>query len=154
MVQSATTRSGSFIERRVLSKLPRRIKRMIYVSSIFGLIHDAKDPDMELVRKLNELIHLSRSEKTCELPIHIRKTIWKNLDVRNVSISNDKAIPLNTVIQSDLSIENCDAIGKTLAAAAPQWLNYGSIATMATDVIVLIKQLKKLHGQTRVAAPA
>lgn len=143
---------GGFLARFVLMRLPSRFKRMIYVSSIFGLIENSKDPDMELMTKLNEVLQLAKSgPKSCELPIHIRMTIWKNLDVQHMDIGEDKSIALNEVIQRALSIENCSKIGEQLAKSAPAWLQYGSVAAMAHDVVVLIKQLKKFHGQPRFA---
>lgn len=141
---SNTVCKESFISRHVFMRLPRHYKRMIYVSSIFGLILNGEDPDLKLIRKLNEIIHLARDAKTCELPIHIRRVIWKNLDSNNLSIGNGESIAITDIISSQLNSENCNSISEQIARSAPKWLNYGSTTVMSNDIIALIKHLKYL----------
>lgn len=138
-----------WIAKYALVRLPRRFKRMIYMSSLFGLMYENQPTDTEIVRKLNELIDLARDSKTCDFPIHIRKAIWKKLDVTHLSIGNNELISLDEVIRKSLSTENCLAIGEQIAKHVPAWLRYGSIAVMANDVIILIKHLRNLHNSMR-----
>lgn len=135
---------NSFAANVVLKRLPRNFKRMIYISSVVGLIFNRDDPDMVLIEKLNEIIHLARDVKTCQLPMHIRSAIWKNLDTSNVQVGQGKRITIGEILEKPLDSDRCSYIGEQIASSSPKWLTYGSKAIMANDIVVLIKHLQKL----------
>lgn len=151
---SIFVRDNSFIARHGLKKLPRNFKRMVYVSSIFGLLMDNDHPDRRLIQKLNEIIELARDTKACEFPIYIRNAIWENLDKGSFTINDKQSIALTEILRSDLTTDACNAIGLQLASKVPSWLSYGSPAIMANDVIQLIKQLRNIIKTAPSMAPA
>ena len=149
---SIFVRDGSFVARHGLRRLPRNFKRMVYVSSILGLLMDNDRPDRRLIQKLNEIIELARDTKACEFPIYIRSAIWENLD-KSLKIDDQQTIAFTEVLRSDLTTDVCKAIGVQLASKVPAWLSYGSTAIMANDVILLIKQLRHLLRVSPQATP-
>lgn len=138
-----------WVSQKWLAHLPRRFKRMIYISSLFGLILNTENPDRELLNKLNDLISLAKNSRTCEVPILLRKAIWKDLGQHNLNIDAGESIALQDVASRSLTTDNCLAIGTHIAKLVPAWLCYGSVAIMANDVIMLIKQLRNLQGNPK-----
>lgn len=128
----------------VLKRLPRNFKRMIYISSVVGLIFNRDDPDMAIIEKLNEIIHLARDVKTCQFPMHIRSAIWKKLDSASLDMGQGNKISIGEILSQPLDADRCAMLGQQFASNSPNWLNYGSKAIMANDIVILIKHLQRL----------
>jgi hypothetical protein len=133
------------------NKLPRKVKRLIYVSSILGLMQQVRDPDMTLVTKLNETFKLAEYPDAFAFPMYIKSVIWKDALFDQVCIHTDRNVAIGELINEDLNNRDCTAIGEYFAQQAPAWLKYGSLEVMVNDIVVLIKQLKQFKEQSRTA---
>jgi hypothetical protein len=127
------------------NRLPRKFKRLIYVSSILGLIQQMQDPDMELVTKLNETFKLAEYPDAFAFPMYIKSVIWKDALFDHVSIHSDRNVAIGDLIKEDLNSRDCAAIGEYFATHSPSWLKYGAIDFMVNDVVLLIQQLKHFN---------
>ena len=139
--------SGNFVTRFLIRlaevKLSRRLKRLIYISSILGVIKQIKDPDMQLITKLNDIFRVARYPDAYIFPMYIKSMIWKSAATRSI-IVNDKVVPVSGLKCHGLSNEEREDIGVYFAANAPEWLRYGSNAVMVSDVSLLLKQIDLL----------
>lgn len=134
-------------------RLPRRFKRLIYVSSILGLIQQMKDPDMALVIKLNTMFKLANNPDALAFPMYIKSVIWKDVMLEAVCISTtDEQVPITALLDQELNSKDCTAIGEYFARQAPAWLKYGAIDTMVNDIVLLVKQLKQFNTNSKFAA--
>lgn len=146
---TADSRRGFFgrqIANAMAKRLPRRFKRLIYISSIMGLLQQVKDPDMQVVGKLNEVFKIAKYPDAFIFPMYIKSLIWKDISQMAVQIDQENSLDISTVITCDLSTRECTAIGEHFARRAPSWLKYGSIELMIEDVIKLVRQLKRFHA--------
>lgn len=132
-----------FLARLAEVKLSRRLKRLIYISSIFGVIKQIKDPDMTLITKLNEIFKVARYPDAFIFPMYIKSMIWKSAATRSVIINN-KEVPVAGLKCRGLNNEEREEIGVYFAANAPEWLRYGSNTVMVSDVSLLLKQIDLL----------
>ncbi len=134
------------------NNLPRRFKRLIYVSSILGLMQQARDPDMTLVTKLNDTLKLAQYPDAFAFPMYVKSVIWRDAIFDTVCLRADQRIAIGDLIKQDLTGKDCTAIGEYFASQSPSWLKYGSLEFMVNDVVSLIKQLKTFNGQAATAA--
>lgn len=105
------------------TKLTERSKRMIVLASLFAKTYsgDNKKIDIEIARKLNELLHLSNADGGIMLPIQLSRFIWKD----GVS-----TIELNG---ADLDIKIREA-AQQITSQVPQWLRYCDTDGMCHDI--------------------
>ena len=134
------------------NNLPRRFKRLIYVSSILGLIQQMQDPDMILITKLNNVFKIAHHPDAFAFPMYIKSVIWKNTMFDVVHIGNDKEVAVCDLVNHELSNRECAAIGEYFANNAPSWLKYGAIDTMVNDIVMLVKQLKQFNAKANMLA--
>lgn len=139
--------SGNFITNWLTkiaeAKLPRRFKRLIYISSILGIIKQINDPDMALIAKLNEVFRIAKYPDAFIFPMYIKSMIWKSAAVRSVTLT-DRVVPVAGLKCRGLKNEEREEIGVYFAANAPEWLRYGTNAVMISDVSLLLKQIDLL----------
>lgn len=133
-------------------RLPRKYKRMIYISSILGLLEQVREPDMELVKKLNDIIKIAHHVEAIQGPIYIKNLIWKTFSSRTLMLSESKTIAVCDITKSELTQKECEVIGNYFANNAPKWLRYGSLGMMINDVTLLIQNLKRFSGGQDLAA--
>lgn len=127
-------------------RLPRKYKRMIYISSILGLLQQVREPDMELVKKLNDIIKIAHHVEVIQGPIYIKNLIWRTFSKRTLALSETKTIAVCDIAKSELTQRECEVIGNFFANSAPEWMRYGSLGMMINDVTLLIQNLKRFSG--------
>ena len=71
--------SGRFLFTLTKPPIPRRILRLIFISSIMGIINEIKDPDQAIVKKLNKLLKIGY-DQAWALPMHVKSLIWNHLE--------------------------------------------------------------------------
>ena len=123
--------------------LPRRIKRLIYLSSILGVIeHVQQDPDLELIEKLNNVLKLAENANSYRLPIYVKSLIWKNMEQERGVLLNEQYIPVSDIKISDrMSYLDKTKLAEFFSFRTPEWLKYGSEQLMENDVVNLIDNL-------------
>lgn len=126
----------------VASKLGARYKRMIFMSSIYGLIQQVKDPDLALVQKLNDVLKLSHYPEAFQLPIKVKSLIWTDCKEGYIDTGMDM-ISFSEIKGKELPVEKCRFVARYFSNRAPNWLRYATPETMEDDVIRLIQQMKR-----------
>ena len=58
--------------------LPRRIKRMIFLSTIAQIVM-RNNPNIRLTNTINKILKLAHDPRSLEFPMTIRHMVWKNL---------------------------------------------------------------------------
>lgn len=137
---------SNYFKRVLTDKLPRRVKRLIYVSSIMGLIQQVKQPDMSLVNKLNDVFKIAKCPDAFIFPMYIKSIIWRDVSFVAKLSETGKAISIGDVVHQELTPRDCKAIGEHFLANVPSWLRYGSDALMISDVVTLVSQLKQFDN--------
>ena len=106
------------------NKLPLRIKRLIFISSVFG--NTTKETvNTETLKRLNLVMQLASSENALGFPVLLSHAIWRGKDVVYVNAEDI----LNSEKQSDFS-----KYIKQIVSSAPSWLKYDSEAGMEQDL--------------------
>ena len=128
--------NGNFLtrhfSRRMMEVLPRRFKRLLYVSSVMGLILK-QIPETSLVDKINQKLHLAYGAVGMLFPIYIGSIIWRSL-INNVIRLDSGLVSVDNLNPKELSEIDCWRTGLFFARNTPMWLQYGSDDLMAADI--------------------
>lgn len=138
----------------LFKKVPKRFKRIVFISSIMGIIEQSRDANMELVNKVNEIFQLAKDPKTFMLPVHFNSVIWTDITADSVLGEDSEhrevcKICLKDINDRILSHEECEAIGRHFAKNVPDWLKYGSFELMVSDVIRLLREMASFKNSKR-----
>ena len=128
---------GNFLTRffkHTLSELlPRRIKRLFYISSALSVILQDKTPDLALVTRLNVALNLAYGAVGMLFPAYIGFRIWSNIEKSNVELCN-RVVTVDKLPDCVLCDMDCWKLGLFFAKNSPEWMQYGSQNLMTTDV--------------------
>lgn len=138
----------------LFKKVPKRFKRIVFISSIMGMIEQSRDANMELVNKVNEIFQLAKDPKTFLLPVHFNSVIWTDITADSPLGGDPEAnevcrICLRDINDRILSHDECEAIGRHFAKNVPDWLKYGSFELMVSDVIRLVREIASFKVQNK-----
>jgi len=122
-------------------KLSDKIKRLIFISSVFGLIKQIKEPDDFLVSKLNEVFIIAKFPDAVMFPMYIKNLIWHELYNMPIVLENKT---LNIIGCGNVNINHSDelAIANYIVNHSPKWLRYANIEAMKEDILTLFKNLQ------------
>lgn len=129
---SLTTRLKSQFTSLLETKLNERSKRMIVLASLFAKTYNGENGkiDIEIARKLNELLHLSNADGGIMLPIQLSRFIWKD----GVTTIELQGADLDTKIRE---------AAQQISNQVPQWLRYCDMDGMCVDIEAVLR----CHGQ-------
>lgn len=128
----------NFIAGKLFSK---KIKRVIYISSIFGILSQVKNPDKVLVVKLNAILNIAKNPESMMYPMQIQSLIWGGGASKAVITLNGVNYLISDLINQSQTINEYKQIAEYFAENAPGWLNYGSKAAMMIDVMLMIEDV-------------
>jgi len=141
------TLDDSFVKRwlcqTVSETLPRRVKRLMYVASVLGVVIQNKAPDPSLLEPLNKELKLALNAPGLMFPIYIYGFIWKGKEDRTVELSTGKTKVTSVRIPeaTDMDLWKLSAF---FSRNVRSCLQYGSHELMAADVYEMLAILKLL----------
>lgn len=119
------------------------MKRLVFISSILGLIYRVKDPDLRMIHKLNKVFKLAEYPEALQLPFRVKSLIWQNRDL-NVLGHDGKVIHIFDVPTTSLNKEDVEHLSSQVVSQAPWWLAYSSTENMCKDLQRLFSQIQQL----------
>lgn len=134
--------------------LPRRAKRMIFVSSFIAHIQNCQTSDKTLLNKLNLLMQLSADDNALDLPMRLHNRIWGNIQIEEILRDKNLAVSsIDEIVHMEFVTPQIRTISEQIVKATPEWLKYDSNTKMRADLIKLFKNLGELlQPQTHVLA--
>lgn len=121
----------------IVSKLPPRLKRIVFIGMMMGYFNQKNDPDRELIKKINDTFRLADDPKAYEFPIAIKSIIWKDFNLHGALIET-KLIDGKLLLTTESKTSICTHITDTL----PTWIRYATPARIYRDTMVLINQIE------------
>lgn len=124
--------------------LPDKTKRWIFLTSFLALIQDKNDvdykTDLELIKHLNEIFHISAQPRACLFSMKIKNFIWKDIP-RKIKL-NDEEIRITELAKRKLSEKEIETVGDFMKNTIPSWLKYDNGEYfISNDVQLLMKQI-------------
>ncbi len=113
------------------NKLPLRIKRLIFISSVFG--NTTKETvNTETLKRLNLVMQLASSENALGFPVLLSHAIWRGKETVYVNASD--------LMNSDKETDITKYLHQ-IVKSAPSWLKYGTEAGMEQDLRQMFSNL-------------
>lgn len=122
------------------SLLSWRIRRLIFLSSIYATALQVSKLDKEHADKLAKVLNIARDHRAMELPVAIKSIIWYKTNPKCIFVKN-RRLTVRDLVRSDLTEQECDAIASYIVKVMPSWLKYANLVQMVYDVKCLAKQL-------------
>ena len=125
--------------------LPKRVKRMIFVSSFIAHIQNCRQSDKTLLNKLNILMQLSADDNALDLPMRFHNRIWDNIHIEEILRDKNLEITsIDKIIHMEFVTPQIRTISEEIVKATPERLKYDSNTKMRADLIKLFKNLGEL----------
>ena len=122
--------------------LPRRIKRLLTIASIVGVLKHSSIPDEALIRKLNSVFHLDYKSAWL-LPMRAHGLIWKFKDTDSISVGDQKSVLICNLGYCHLAEFEISDVVDYFYKLTPKWLRYGSEQLMRRDIHSAITSLQQ-----------
>ena len=120
-----------------------RTRRMILLSSIYGVVLDIKKPDIEHSNRLSSVLNLAKDPRALELPVAIKSVIWYLTDENKVTVAK-RQLCLKDLGRPDLTEEECNVLANHVVEQIPGVLRYAKTSQMVYDVKCLSVYLRSL----------
>jgi hypothetical protein len=141
-----TKKPGKFsgwMDRLLKKKLSYRLKRMIFLSSVLGLVENIQHPDNELLGKLNSVLKLAHDKQALKFPIMIHSWIWRRQKDNVISLDG-RTVPISDLVQLREGDVNFDKLAEYLFHAAPDWVVYSKLPTVSEDLRKLFAEVSEM----------
>ena len=117
--------------------LPNRIKRLTFLASLAAVAKNTKEPNQEMIQKLNNLLGLaSTGDAALKLPISVSSLIWSNKDV----VGGDIYLLSNSNNSAPYNLESAERI----VAALPTWFLYDEKENIVHDILELFTSCEEM----------
>ncbi len=143
MSNSETTKRSIFLGSFIRELMPWRLRRLVFLSSLYARVVDRKDFDQHHIKRLNRVLNLSNGLMLPNSKFLVRSALWICRTAKEFQIK-DKTLKI-----SDLGREGLDA--KTEAEmitriidSIPCFLRYAKIPQTTYDAKKLLSELRTM----------
>ena len=134
------------LERFLCKYLPKRIKRMIFLSSLGSNIKGVDKPDLRVIKKLNEILMLSSNPNALKFPIAINSKIWGNTNLEYVDDIRHICPDFVDSGFKHLSKSQSRRVSNVFINRAPSYLLYESNTNMRRDIELLMSNIDNVFA--------
>lgn len=148
-MENVTDIEYNFIQRKFFGflneNLPRKLKRLIFLSSLLAMIEDIKNPSDDIIKKLDELFKLANSnEMAIGFPMYIHSFIWQKALLNSLGTKENFRERLDTLVTEKLNSRDFRELCNFFYKSTPEWLKYGSKNLIENDLRILFKNMPTL----------
>lgn len=122
-----------------------RTRRMIFLSSLYGLAMDIQKPDISHAKKLSKVLNIAREPSSVELPMSLKSVIWKNHLTEKLDRQGN-ILRVTDLNNPWLSLEDFDALATSIVKNMPEWLKYAKDSQIKYDIRCMVKMMHKETG--------
>lgn len=118
--------------------IPKRAKRIIFLSTLFRIIDEPEkektDIDPKTLKKLNDVLSLCHNEDALHFPCHLTNVMWNKDIIEN----------LPQKVKGEIEPHELDLITDKVIKNAPSFMLYDSNRTMRQDIKLLIRSQNQI----------
>lgn len=126
------------LNRLLYKALPRRIRRLVFIASVVGYLHDSVNVPDALIDKLNRLLNLAHDPNAIRFPIVIHNVIWRSLKEVSLAEHGIVASSLKEYIKNLKTEEEISQLADLLIENAPCWTLYEKPEVIEKELKVLL----------------
>ena len=126
--------------------MPKKTKRLVFISTLFAGIKDIQETSPEHLQCLNELMGLCEIKEAISLPMFFGAMLWKKKLPEGIFLHYRKNPPLQLceINNKELSEVEMRVIANTIINHTPCWLLYTSRRKMRDDLVLLLEMMPKM----------
>lgn len=132
--------------------MPRKWKRMLYVSSIIAMTSMADRPDFRLFERINEILKMTYRPKDYWIPKFIRNMIWKSVVKQRVIVLDQHRFDVTKLDAHRVEEQQIEALSQYLSDHAPEWIVYAPEYVLRSDakkcLSVIMRSERSFSAQT------
>lgn len=125
----------------IYALLTWRTRRMIFLSSLYGMVLGIKRPDHDHAAKLTQVLNIARDPQGIEFPIAIKSVIWYKRLSPTLEIEG-RTYHLRDLANPDLAEGDLERLVGGIIAKTPEWLQYAKKSQMRYDLLCLGRHLR------------
>lgn len=116
-------------------------RRMIFLSSIYGLIMDNQKPDRVNTSQLSQALNIARNPDAIQFPMAIKSVIWYKRIPSGLMVEG-RQYQVSDIARADLTKNVHEALVTEFLEKTPAWLRYAKTSQMRYDLECLFKLLQ------------
>lgn len=119
-----------------------RTRRMIFLSSLYGLVMDIQKPDISHAKKLSKVLNIAREPSSVELPMSLKSVIWNKRLTEKLDHQGN-ILRFTDLNKPWLSLEDFDTLATSIVKNMPEWLRYAKDSQIKYDIHCMVKMMHK-----------
>lgn len=124
----------------LMHKVSPRIKRLIFLSSVFSLFENTTTASDATLTKLNSVLKLAHNQDAIAFPMYIRSWLWNECEPQKKILVNGEELSLGELLQQQRTPEVLEKIAAYLMSIAPSWIVYSDNKSIAKDLDILLRR--------------
>ena len=129
-----------WLAKAITPPLPRRLKRLIVISSIVGAVKHIHNPDAALINKLNRALVLNY-KGAWTVSMFTRSLVWRFSSKEAIAIGTQGTVMVCNLDNCHLNRDEEVQVVDWFMQRMPTWLKYGSEKLMRHDIASTLSQL-------------
>ena len=129
-----------WLAKAITPPLPRRLKRLIVISSIVGAVKHIHNPDAALINKLNRALVLNY-KGAWTVSMLTRSLVWRFSSKEAIAIGTQGTVMVCNLDHCHLNRDEEVQVVDWFMQRMPAWLKYGSEKLMRYDIASTLSQL-------------
>jgi hypothetical protein len=143
MNDGATLQHVSFLTRTVRGFIPWRLRRALFLSSIYQQLVESEAKDPQHIRQLNKALNLSKGRLIGAIPIMTRVVYWSRKTDSSYEI-NDRTMTVRDAFRDDVDEESRQQLFEQIVRSMPNVIRYARHNHTVYDLKRLFKQVHTL----------
>lgn len=133
-----------------------RMKELIFISTITGLIQEVNAPDLKLMKEMNRVFQLARHDDGLAYPVYIKSVIWREYLVEEAAATSSHKVKIREVMSDATTIDQIREVGQYFAQSCPAWLKFADPEYMVEAFVKLVNCVRRHQGlqMVRTAVPS
>lgn len=128
--------NGNFVTRHLqriaADHFPTKMKQVLFVISGIAIVIRDRTPSLDLLWQVNSRLRSGYRTSYMVIPAYVSPALWKDIGATLGLVCPSMLCPACKI--SQLSDSDLWRIGMVFATRCPEWLKYGSMQLMATDI--------------------
>ena len=126
--------------------LPRKTKRLIFISTFIACASEVNNPSKEILTKINELLKVSDIDEAIGLPMLFGLQLWSKKLPEGIYLQSLKnpIVEIKELKNKTFNAAELRVTANTILSRSPKWLIYDSKRIMRNDIATMIALLPKL----------
>lgn len=127
--------------------LPKKTKRLIFISTFIGCAKEVNNPSKEMLSKINETLKVSSVDEAIGLPMIFGLKLWNEKLPEGIYLQSLKnpIVEIKELKNKTFSSAELRVTANTILSHCPRWLVYDSKRIMRNDVTMMLTLLPKLE---------